>query len=69
MADRYTEIVVDEVRARTDNAVLCEFEDKNEPVWIPFSQIDGNTDGIGIGDKDLVLEVATWLVEKEDIPH
>lgn len=65
MPTDYTEVVADEIKAVTEDAVLCVFEDVGE-VWIPRSQIEDAPE-LTVGDKDVVLEIATWLVEKENL--
>lgn len=61
----YTEVVADEIKASTDNAILCDFEDVGE-VWIPRSQLEKDPDP-AVGDKNVVLSVAAWLAKKHDL--
>lgn len=66
MPTDYTEVVADEIKAVTENAVLCDFENVGE-VWIPFSQIEKLPTALAKGDKNVLLSVATWIARKENL--
>ncbi len=62
------EIHVDQVRARTDKAVLCEI-DGNE-YWLPISQtFDGGAEPWSpeVGDTDITVEIPQWLAEEKGL--
>lgn len=65
MPTEYSSVVADEILQETDAAFLIEFEDVGR-LWIPKSQIE-DPDDIVVGDKNVVVEIATWLAEKEDL--
>jgi hypothetical protein len=58
----YTPVWIDEVRARTDGAVLCAVDGRE--IWIPLSNVE---------DADVtipgVMQVRSWLARKENLPE
>ena len=51
---------VAEVRARTDKAALCTIDGRD--LWIPLSAVEGELE-------PGVVQVAAWLVKREDLPE
>jgi len=66
MSRKSSIVYVNEVKATTDYAALCdlEFEDERAECWLPLSQCPGLED-CERGDGQFEIEVPNWiLVEK-----
>lgn len=57
---------VAEVRAETDKAILCVFDDGEEH-WIPKSVIDDDSEVFDANHGDGTLIVSSWFAEKEGL--
>lgn len=55
-----------EAIANSDNALLIQFEDREEAVWIPQSQIHDDSEVYQRGDKG-TLVVTEWIAEKKGL--
>lgn len=58
------EVYVDNVKAVTDEAVLCEIE--GEETWLPWSQIDDGSEIEGVGDEGTIW-IPQWLASEKGI--
>jgi hypothetical protein len=63
---RWVHLNVERVQAATEKAALCFLEDREEEVWIPFSQME-DPDNVSVGDKNCTISVTRWWAEKQGI--
>lgn len=50
----------------TDRAVLCEFEDSDEGIWVPFSQIEDNGEDLVEGYEGEIY-ITEWIAEQKGL--
>ena len=60
----YVTVLVTEIKAATDAALLCEID--GSEIWLPKSQIEDG-DEIEVGEEDIEINVAGWLAEQEGL--
>lgn len=55
---KFTTLSVEFVLATTDKAILCYID--GDEVWVPRSQIRGDSEGLEKDDSDVELQVTKW---------
>ncbi len=68
MSKGKSEVFINEVKAVTPKAVLCdlEFEDERAEIWLPYSQCEDLED-YDLGDGRFHIQVPNWILVEHDL--
>jgi hypothetical protein len=62
----YVHLDFEEIVAESQKALLVRFEEGEQPLWIPLSQV-ADSDDYSVGDGPGTISLTAWICEQKEL--